>query len=112
MFLLIMAPRKARLEMSAAPGAGRFISGLGIIAKSAAVFPTGFPHKIKLEGVIIKMSNPDYTWNPNNKDSRIICDVTNCVYNNEKKLCTAQQIKVGPQYASSSADTICVTFKP
>ena len=42
---------------------------------------------------------------------RIVCDVTNCVYNNEDRHCTAKQIKVGPQYASSSADTICVTFK-
>ena len=42
---------------------------------------------------------------------RIVCDVTNCVYNDDKKHCTAKQIKVGPQYASSSADTICVTFK-
>ena len=47
----------------------------------------------------------------NASPSRIVCDVTNCVYNNDKKLCTAKQIKVGPQYASSSADTICVTFK-
>ena len=42
---------------------------------------------------------------------RIKCDVTNCVYNDNKKYCTAKQIKVGPQFASSSADTICVTFK-
>jgi len=62
---------------------------------------------------------PSPVWNPSdnrtsdtNKDSRIVCDVTNCVYNNERKLCTAKQIKVGPQYASSSADTICVTFRP
>ena len=44
-------------------------------------------------------------------DSRILCDVTNCVYNDDNKRCTADRIKVGPQYASSSADTICVTFK-
>ena len=43
---------------------------------------------------------------------RIKCDVTNCVYNEGQKYCTAKQIKVGPQFASSSADTICVTFKP
>ena len=40
----------------------------------------------------------------------IVCDVTNCTYN-DHKTCTAKQIKVGPQYASSSADTVCVTFK-
>lgn len=43
--------------------------------------------------------------------SSITCDVTNCTYN-QSKHCTAKQVKVGPQYASSSADTICVTFKP
>lgn len=48
---------------------------------------------------------------PNKDDRRIVCDVTNCVYNDDRRHCTAQQIKVGPQYASSSADTICVTFK-
>ena len=42
----------------------------------------------------------------------ITCDVTNCAYNGESHICTAKQIKVGPQYAASSADTICVTFKP
>ena len=43
---------------------------------------------------------------------RIHCGVTNCVYNEDQKYCSAKQIKVGPQFASSSADTICVTFKP
>ncbi|MCL2579243.1 MAG: DUF1540 domain-containing protein [Oscillospiraceae bacterium] len=47
----------------------------------------------------------------NAKEGRIVCDVTNCAYNNDQRHCTANQIKVGPQYASSSADTICVTFK-
>lgn len=41
----------------------------------------------------------------------IQCDVTNCYYN-EQKNCCANEIKVGPQYAASSADTICATFKP
>lgn len=41
----------------------------------------------------------------------IHCDVTNCFYN-EQKACCADEIKVGPQYAASSADTVCVTFKP
>lgn len=44
--------------------------------------------------------------------NNIVCDVTNCVYNNSKKQCTAKEVKVGPQYASSSADTICATFRP
>lgn len=42
---------------------------------------------------------------------RILCDVTNCVYNDDNQNCTAKEIKVGPQYASSSADTLCATFK-
>lgn len=42
----------------------------------------------------------------------ITCDVTNCVYHEEGSLCTAREIKVGPQYAASSADTVCATFKP
>lgn len=41
----------------------------------------------------------------------IHCDVTNCYYN-EQKGCVADNITVGPQYAASSADTICSTFKP
>lgn len=40
------------------------------------------------------------------------CEVTNCVYNKNKSTCTAKKIKVGPQFAASSADTICDTFKP
>lgn len=41
----------------------------------------------------------------------IHCDVTNCQYN-DQKACCAKQIKVGPQYASTSADTVCATFRP
>jgi len=40
------------------------------------------------------------------------CEVTNCYYNKDKHICTAKNIKVGPQFAASSADTICSTFKP
>jgi len=42
----------------------------------------------------------------------IICDVTNCQYNEKNKICTAREIKVGPQHADCSEDTVCVTFKP
>lgn len=42
----------------------------------------------------------------------IRCDVANCQYNTQNRLCTAREIKVGPQYANTSADTICATFKP
>ena len=43
--------------------------------------------------------------------SGIHCEVTNCVYHDQKCSCAADQIKVGPTYASSSADTVCSTFK-
>lgn len=42
----------------------------------------------------------------------IVCDVTNCKYHSIDCKCTAKQINVGPGYASSSADTVCGTFKP
>ena len=58
------------------------------------------------------MISQNSTQGPNvNHSNKIICDVTNCVYNDDNRYCTAKQIKVGPQYASSSADTLCVTFK-
>lgn len=41
----------------------------------------------------------------------IHCDVTNCVYHDPKYKCSADQIKVGPTYASNSADTACSTFR-
>lgn len=41
----------------------------------------------------------------------IVCDVSNCVYHNKENRCTAEQILVGPTYASTSAETACVTFK-
>lgn len=42
----------------------------------------------------------------------IVCDVTNCRYNGEDRCCTAKEIKVGPQFANTSDDTACATFKP
>lgn len=42
----------------------------------------------------------------------VVCDVTNCHYHDSTNFCTAEQIKVGPQFANTSADTICATFKP
>lgn len=42
----------------------------------------------------------------------IKCDVTNCHYHQENSKCNANEIKVGPTYASTSTDTICATFKP
>jgi hypothetical protein len=40
------------------------------------------------------------------------CDVANCHYNKAGGQCTAKQVKVGPQFANSSSDTVCDTFKP
>lgn len=41
----------------------------------------------------------------------ISCDVTNCSFHTGKCYCTADQIAVGPREASTSADTLCATFK-
>lgn len=40
------------------------------------------------------------------------CDVQNCYYHDPSNYCTADQINVGPVSAVTSADTICVTFRP
>ncbi len=41
----------------------------------------------------------------------ISCDVKNCVHHDGSCYCTAEKINVGPSAATSSADTICATFK-
>ncbi len=41
----------------------------------------------------------------------ISCDVCNCVHHDGECYCTADKISVGPSNATSSADTICATFK-
>lgn len=42
----------------------------------------------------------------------VVCEVSNCVYHDCKSACTADTIKVGPEHANSSADTVCSTFRP
>ncbi|HEX3026715.1 MAG TPA: DUF1540 domain-containing protein [Clostridia bacterium] len=42
----------------------------------------------------------------------IHCEVTNCVYHDRKGKCAADEIKVGPTYASNSTETVCSTFEP
>ena len=42
----------------------------------------------------------------------VSCDVTNCVYHDKQQRCLAGEILVGPQYACTSSDTVCATFKP
>ncbi len=44
-------------------------------------------------------------------NSQIVCGVKNCVYHCGDCSCKAEQIAVGPTYASTSADTVCATFK-
>lgn len=39
------------------------------------------------------------------------CSVTNCIYNDDKRNCYAQKIKVSPMNAKTSEDTECATFK-
>lgn len=48
----------------------------------------------------------------NESTSQIVCAVKNCAYHCGDCSCNAQQIAVGPTYASSSSDTVCATFKP
>lgn len=49
--------------------------------------------------------------NPQGSINGIVCDVLNCYYNKSKS-CVAGQIKVGPQNAITSGDTVCDTFRP
>ena len=42
----------------------------------------------------------------------VSCDVTNCVYHDCQNCCTAKEIAVGPAKAETSAETLCVTFRP
>lgn len=41
----------------------------------------------------------------------IVCDVNNCIYNEQNHYCTAPHIKVGPNFAATKNDTACVTFE-
>ena len=41
----------------------------------------------------------------------IRCDVKNCMYHDCETYCMAGEIAVGPSNATSSADTVCATFK-
>ena len=41
----------------------------------------------------------------------ISCDVKNCAHHDGDSYCTADQITVGPSYATASTDTVCATFK-
>lgn len=50
--------------------------------------------------------------NKNHKHIKGIgCDVKNCAYHDGDCYCTADKVTIGPSYATSSADTVCATFK-
>jgi hypothetical protein len=42
----------------------------------------------------------------------IVCNVENCVHHDSHNCCTASEIAVGPTDAQTSAQTLCVTFRP
>ena len=46
------------------------------------------------------------------KNKGVSCDVKNCTYHDGECNCTAEQIAVGPSYASCCTDTVCATFRP
>ena len=47
-----------------------------------------------------------------NHNKGVICDVRNCAYHDGEHYCDAKEISVGPSHATTSADTVCATFKP
>ncbi len=57
------------------------------------------------------MESKHYT-NPEHCIQGICCQVNNCYYNDKNHRCTAKEIKIGPQFASCTSETICSTFKP
>ena len=46
-----------------------------------------------------------------NCPTSVTCEVVNCIYNKDKQYCEAPSIKVGPQYARTTAEPNCATFK-
>ncbi|HHW46306.1 MAG TPA: DUF1540 domain-containing protein [Clostridiales bacterium] len=40
------------------------------------------------------------------------CEVENCSYHSKDNICMADSIEVGPGFAKSSDETVCVTFRP
>ena len=55
---------------------------------------------------------PEETSTEGKKKLRgVVCDVKNCVYNDQHSYCTAEKIAVGPTYATSCTDTVCATFR-
>lgn len=49
--------------------------------------------------------------NSNSYQNYLKCDVCNCIHNDQNCGCTAKEVVVGPDFATSKTDTICGTFK-
>lgn len=47
----------------------------------------------------------------NDNESKIHCEVENCVFHDKFDKCTATQIDVGPQSACAVKETNCGTFR-
>lgn len=43
--------------------------------------------------------------------NHLSCAVETCIYNNQKNECTAHDVKIGPQFATTSNDTACQTYQ-
>ncbi len=53
----------------------------------------------------------EYESYKESSQNHIHCDVKNCVYHDGEHTCRADEITVGPNFAISSTDTVCATFK-
>lgn len=42
---------------------------------------------------------------------RISCNVDSCVYHTKEDICSAPEIKVGPENAVNKGDTLCATYR-
>lgn len=52
----------------------------------------------------------NFKWD--SKTTGVGCDVTNCKYNTRSKKCSASEIKVENEQASTKRETFCSTFCP
>ena len=57
------------------------------------------------------MSNPSNSGVNKEKRNCLKCDVCNCVHNDQHCGCTAKEVVVGPDFATSQNDTTCATFR-
>ena len=61
------------------------------------------------EGICDKVTQNE--CHPQKHNKGVTCDVKNCTYHDGECWCCAEQISVGPSFASSCTDTVCATFK-